>query len=337
MKLKKINKKRMKELLLFAIFSISTFVFVQGQTTVSLQIHHRLGAKQFSLQSTARNNLNEEFIATRLEYYISDISVIHDGGQETAFKNLWILVNANNETVVELGNGGIEIVEGIRFFVGVGPDYNHLDPASYPADHPLAPQWPSMHWGWVSGYRFVAFEGFGGSAFNQIFQLHGLGDANYFETFVDVSAVAVDGKCKIEIDGDYERALEDISVASGVISHGEDMEAKQTLENFSQYVFSSHEPLVAVGGLPEASILGMELFPNPVCLNDRASLVVTTSGDKNYGMVVRDLSGRVVCEVANGYQSNQTGYLPNIGVPGLYFVQLMDESHIVSTSKLLVK
>lgn len=74
-------------------------------------------------------------------------------------------------------------VEAITFSVGVEQAYNHLDPASFPPDDPLAPQNPEMHWGWVSGYRFAAVEGEAGPNLDQHFEIHSIGDANTMVAF----------------------------------------------------------------------------------------------------------------------------------------------------------
>ena len=79
---------------------------------------------------------------------------------ETAIPNKWVLVNASEATEVDLGSHDVTNVEAVHFHIGVDSSVNHSDPASYPMGHPLAPVFPSMHWGWAAGYRFVAIEGF---------------------------------------------------------------------------------------------------------------------------------------------------------------------------------
>ena len=84
----------------------------------------------------------------RLEYYLSDMSVVHDGGQETPLNGAYVLADAFVDEVHPLGLvSGVESVEGLKFKVGIDPENNHSDPVTWPQDHPLAPQVPSMHWG----------------------------------------------------------------------------------------------------------------------------------------------------------------------------------------------
>ena len=163
--------------LLFAIaFSSITF----GQTNVYFSIEHKLGNQPFAFQTAATNNLGNQFDVKRLQYYISSIELVHDGGTVTPVVDKYMLVNANDSTYESLGSFNITNLEAIRFGIGVDASKNNLNPATYPANHPLAPKSPSMHWGWAAGYRFVAFEGKAGSSLSQIVELHALDNSNYF-------------------------------------------------------------------------------------------------------------------------------------------------------------
>jgi len=166
-------------------FSLLAFCFigntVMAQTAVSLKINHKLGSDNFAFETEASNNLDNPFKVNRMEYYMSGFTVFHDGAS-TAIDDLNVLVRANEDTTIDLGMLDATEITEIRFHIGIAEDLNHEDPASYAPSHPLAPQNPSMHWGWAAGYRFVAMEGNVGGNFSEVFQLHGLGDENYFET-----------------------------------------------------------------------------------------------------------------------------------------------------------
>jgi hypothetical protein len=139
---------------IFLALQLSTF----AQNSILLHIHHKMGDLPFALNAGTQNNLGHDFEFTRLEYYLSGISIVHDNGINTQIDSLWILVNAAFPTEVDLGQHAITNVEAIHFFIGVDSLHNHGDPASYDPSHPLAPRNPSMHWGWASGYRFLALE-----------------------------------------------------------------------------------------------------------------------------------------------------------------------------------
>lgn len=311
----------------FLIFSSSSF----AQNNVQFKINHKLGNASFAMETPAKNNLDHDFEVTRLEYYISEISITHDGGMETTVEDLWILVDAEESTQIDLGDHDINMVEKVSFSTGVDPDHNHLDPSTYQSSHPLAPQSPSMHWGWTSGYRFVAFEGYGGSAFDQTFQLHGLEDENYFQTEVVLDIAADNGEVLINLDADYTRALEDISVNSGVIVHGGYGAAKQCLENFRDFVFSPASPTSSAIDFSEVS--KFEVFPNPT--NGNAVLMLETNKDLTYQVSVTDVLGKQVM-FFDAVNSNTTIDL-TLNEAGFYFINLIKEGQPVITKKLISK
>ena len=172
----------MKKNLLFILFALFT-VTSNAQTDVTLKINHKLGAEDFELDAIGVNNLGHEFKASRLEYYVSRITIIHDGGTETAVPDEVIALvqpEAEISTSIPLGSFDVTSIESVKFHIGVYEPVNNEDPTLWPEEHPLAPKSPSMHWGWASGYRFIAYEGYGGAGFSQNFQLHGLGNEKLF-------------------------------------------------------------------------------------------------------------------------------------------------------------
>ena len=210
------------------------------------------------------NNLGNQFKFNRLQYYVDDIEIIYDQGDTFSYLEV-LLINALEEelTSVDLGSLSFDSITAVRFAVGVGPDVNNLDPSTYPAAHPLAPKSPSMHWGWAAGYRFVCAEGVGSSAFNQTFELHGLGNANYAMQTIATSGTAVGSDTlEIDIEADYAELVRDIEVAQGTISHGETGDAYQSLKNLNNKVFKSAEGNAALEQR-ELAFEDLSVFPNP--------------------------------------------------------------------------
>jgi hypothetical protein len=312
----------------FLIFSKHGF----SQNQVFLNIHHHLGEDPFSLNTPSTNNLGHPFDVSRLEYYVSGISIIHDGGTATTIDSLWILVNATTPVVADLGTHAIDEVEAIHFYIGVDPDHNHLDPASFDPSHPLAPKNPSMHWGWVSGYRFVAFEGNGGPQYNQSIQLHGLGDQNYIKTRVNVSALPQDQRIDIHLDADYARVIEDISVNTGIIVHGEGLEAQQALENFRNFVFSPSDVQTSVTG--HTFINRFDVYPNPA-VNGESTICIDAESEHTYGIRITDALGKQIAlhkEVTPGIS-----LFIKWNNPGIYFIQLLVDGQPSMSRKVISK
>ena len=134
------------------------------------------------------------------------VNVIHDGGQETPATGVYALVDASQPTTIDLGSLNITTVEGIKFYVGVNTPQNNQDPALWPSTHPLAPKNPSMHWGWASGYFFVAMSGNSGASLDKTFEVHALGNANYFSQTFTTTAATVNNEQVITLNADYAAA-----------------------------------------------------------------------------------------------------------------------------------
>ncbi|MFA7275112.1 MAG: MbnP family protein [Crocinitomicaceae bacterium] len=233
-----------------------------SQTAVNLNIFHKLGTSEFAYYLPSQNNTPDgNFKLSRMEYYLTNFRIIHDGGQITTIPDSVIaLVKAGPSTAIYLGNHTLNTIEGVKFYVGVPKNYNHLDPALQPNGSPLAYQAPSMHWGWIAGYQFVALEGLTSPAMNQLTELHSFGDDNYTETTVLSEGSLYNGAFEININADYNRALENIDISTGLIVHGDFLQANEVLFNFNHYVFSSSNSLA---GVEEFNPVDVSIYPIP--------------------------------------------------------------------------
>lgn len=252
----------MKKLNIF-IAAVLIACTASAQKTVNLQINHKLGTDSFALNKEAKNNIGTSFNVSRLEYYISEISIVHDRGTETKIKDFWILENAANSKKHSLGQLNITSVDSIKFSIGVNKEVNHADPSQYALGHPLAPKSPSMHWGWASGYRFVAIEGKAGLDLNKHYEIHAIGDQYYYNQSIPVTASDDNGDLLIELNADYELALKNIDVSKNVITHGDFDEAVDLLQNFWTDVFSSNSGAKNTLKTSELEIQGLSVYPNP--------------------------------------------------------------------------
>lgn len=320
----------MKKVILFAFSLLLLISNSYAQNNIQLNIHHKLGEQDFAIDVGAKNNIDHDFNFKRVEYYISEISIIHDGGIESSMKGEILLVDATTPLQKDFGTYDINEVEKIRFHIGVPADLNHLDPSTYPADHPLAPQFPSMHWGWTSGYRFIALEGKASSNFNQIFEFHALGDANYFQTEIEVNTVAQDGQVVIDLDADYARALEDLAVNNGIIVHSEDMEALQALRNFRDYVFSPSG--INTATTDQKAFGQIKVFPNPA-FDGQAQVMIADSDQGLYEMQVTNVLGQTIA--SRSLMANSPFNL-ELEQSGYYLIQFWKEGQLVETVKIVV-
>ena len=305
--------------LLLAFVALSA----SAQTEVFLSFTHLFDGDDYAQFTSYTTPDGYEVEFSRMQYYMCDFVITHDGGQETALTDTYLLVNAHLNSSYSLGSwDGIASIEGIAFAIGVDEANNHEDPVAWPSDHPLAPQNPSMHWGWASGYRFLAYEGTG--AGNTV-EIHALGDENFFSQSHEASVEAVSGVATIDLFADYVHVFNNMDVSNGLINHGFDGEVLTALENFRDLVFSTDASVHA----KEVTTPAFAMFPNP------ATDVVRLSGGNNHEVELLDLSGRVVGTTGlfNGSASINVSELP----AGVYLARIAQNGQAVRTERLVVR
>lgn len=74
--LKPINMKIALQLILLTLLSTASL----GQSNITLQINHLLDGVQFENEVNSTNDLGNDFMINRLQYYLSGFSITHDGG-----------------------------------------------------------------------------------------------------------------------------------------------------------------------------------------------------------------------------------------------------------------
>lgn len=271
--------------ILFTLLFVS--LIAHAQKNVTLHISHKLGTAPFAFNETVQNNLSQDFKISRIDYYISGIKIIHDGGMELALPGTYILAKGVANVTQNLGSLNVTNVEGLKFSIGVDSPANNADPALQSPIHPLYFQTPSMHWGWSAGYRFVALEGTSG---NNPFEIHGLWNYNYFEQTVMVAGQASGNDINIYLDADYTEALKDINVAAGPIDHGVNATDLKLLENFRDHVFKAGTAPTSIAR-QNTAIHFANIYPNPV--QDKMNIDLLVENKHVKSVQVIDLLGKV--------------------------------------------
>jgi hypothetical protein len=224
-------------LLLVALISVSA-----SATEVVLVLESMHGSEPFRLQKVYPGVRAGSFYRPELlRYYISGVTLHHDGTKHTPLPDTYILVDVKEVQRYGIGNVDVGVVDSITFFIGVDKERNHLDPTTYPEWHPLALKTPSMHWGWTAGYRFVTYEGMAGTSESKLtagFQIHTLDNALYTRVACPVSSSRTATGVEIPIRADYKRLLDAIDVSRGLIMHGNTDEAITLMRNMGSSVFS---------------------------------------------------------------------------------------------------
>lgn len=319
----------MKKILCLFLASIM-IMEAQAQKNVTLSITHKLGANNFAFNTTAQNDLMQNFRITRVNYYISGIEIVHDGGISTPVPNKYILAKDSNNVSELLGSFDVTNVEGIKFSIGVESPTNNADPSLQPPGSPLALQEPSMHWGWAAGYRFVALEGKTGANFNTTFELHGFGNANYFQQTVSAPGVVNGNNITINLDADYTQALKGINVTSGPIKHGVNQEDLDMLKNFRAVVFKAGSGPTSITNVSVDK--NIRIYPNPNKGNIHIDLSKSSNSISHYKLM--SMTGNVI-ESGNAPKNNIIGL--KSAIPGNYILVLYNKEQQVFSQMIAVE
>lgn len=162
--------KHIFKIALIAIASFSIFscekedeIGPTDKNSLSIEFDNRIGDQKLVLgTTTAKNGLGEEFTVTKLNYFVSNISLKKDNGEVITFPNNYYLVKQSdaNSLVITLNDVPAANYTELSYTIGVDSlksisDVSQrtgvLDPASYGDDN--------MYWSWNSGYIFFKMEG----------------------------------------------------------------------------------------------------------------------------------------------------------------------------------
>ena len=311
---------------LIAILSLSAAAF--AQKNVILTIQHKLGDANFSYNTTNSNDVGSTFKFSRVEYYMSGFTIIHDGGIETPVTtDTYILTDAFMNAVQILGTFNVTNVEGIKFHIGVDAPTNNEDPNQWPMSHPLAPQSPSMHWGWAAGYFFAAVDGLAGTSLNTGFEMHSLGNVNYFEQTVTVNGENSGDDVYINLDADYLEAVHGINVNAGPIDHGAGATDLTLIQNFRDRVFTAAATSPLSVGV--STVNDFKVFPNP----SNGDFYIN-SNEQFASIELFDLTGRKVMDLPTQNAGIQQ---VSVSQSGVYILQVRTLNQEIFHSKVVVE
>lgn len=230
------------------IFSILIGLHTWAQKNVFLNLQPVFGNQTFVLNQTFIGN---DAIAVELEhfnYYLSDVILFHDNGQQTNLpSDIWLVTPTQHS--LYLGYLNVNQIDSINFTVGVPKRYNTQDGAlaqdisTYPETHPLSFQSPSMYWGWSFGYMHMIVGGNADSNNDNIpnayFELHNLGDNNQQNVRLNTVQTLVGNQIDLNFNCHVDRWLNQINLAQIGVVHGQAGPNLTILQNVnSQEVFT---------------------------------------------------------------------------------------------------
>jgi hypothetical protein len=315
----------MRIFFLLFIFGFSSFNG-NAQKEVWLAVSHFLGNDSFALERPFKNNLDYDIKMSRFDYYISNVSLFHDGGKEVKVSDIYILSKDGKNFQTYLGSFPISGLDSVAFYVGVDSVNNHADPALWPSDHALAPTFPDMHWGWAAGYRFSAIEGNNGPDYFYQYQLHPIGDELFYRTLVPTKGKIYQDTLLIELKADCAKSLDNINFSKVVFDHGAGKDAINVMKNFAASVFKAADGPSAVETIQNQDVL---VTPNPT---NTTFFVMPEGALQNADVIsVYDRLGRLIMS----QKVYAWPYELSLQESGSYFAQIMAAGKILGTVQLV--
>lgn len=228
----------MRLILTFCCFLTATSF---AQKAVYLHLQPKVNGVDFQLNTNYTALDNKVFKLDHFDYYLSEIILTHDAGQEINLSQDIFLVEPENHTFL-LGNFDLNLIEQLNFTVGVPKKWNlqsgaeSQDISLYPETHPLSFQTPSMYWGWLSGYMHMIIGGFSDSHSDgdpdAYFELHNLGGNNQQLVELNVTQTTTSAnQIDIYVDCNIEQWIKNIPLATVGVSHDEVGVNKTILDN----------------------------------------------------------------------------------------------------------
>ena len=254
----------MKKILTLTFVILFNYIIKGQNKEVAVVINHLYDGEVLNFDNTYIVGDNIPIRFDRIEYYIHLNSLISNQNIATDLIDKYILVNANQNNY---NIGDIELLDddliSLNFNIGVEYNLNHADPSLQDSSHPLAHQFPPMHWGWVAGYRFAAIEGMidknQDSVMETVFQYHPVDDSYYSDTITSDGIIENENNVTIFINANYDRLIENIGTDEGGVYHGIHEENGLLMDNFSRNnVFTVPENLTL-----KETYVSNTVFPNP--------------------------------------------------------------------------
>ncbi|MEN9997988.1 MAG: hypothetical protein RI922_978 [Bacteroidota bacterium] len=284
----------MKKLLFSSFILLGLISFSQKNVFVTISPKFAGADLQMAVDYTSINGvvLNLD----HFDYYLSDLHVIHDGGQDLDLSDTVFLVEPQNH-ILYLGYIDVTNIEQLNFAIGVPAVINTsagaqaIDISQYPEGHPLSFQDPSMYWGWTAGYMHMIIGGLADSNSDGIadapFEVHTVGDLNYRHVQLPVIQTNKDSNIvDIAVDCNVDYWIKDIPIETVGILHGStgvNMEIMKNVETepvFTQPTTASNQQLNESAGNIFASQNANETIINWSDINNISSYSVSDINGK---------------------------------------------------------
>lgn len=314
----------MKKILFCTLLLLSLSLFGQKNVFVTISPKFAGADLQMGVDYTSMNGvvLNLD----HFDYYLSDLHVIHDGGQDLDLTDTVFLVEPQNN-ILYLGFLNVTTIEQLNFAIGVPAIINTsagpqaIDITLYPENHPLSFQDPSMYWGWTAGYMQMIIGGMADSNIDGIadaeFEVHTVGDANYryvqlpviqTNTLTDIVNVALN--CNV----DY--WIKDIPIETVGLLHGSTGANMEIMKNVETEPVFTQPSTAASQELSEAqgTIYAIQ--------NSDETTIKWSDINNVSSFVVSDINGKLI--QYGKAEGNKGSITIDELISGIYFFHLFD-------------
>jgi hypothetical protein len=243
----------MKGLIFVLSLTFSCLSF--AQKNVFIDILPVVGSTPLQIGSNHVDASGTTFQLDHFDYYLSNLHVIHDGGQDLDLSDTVFLVEPTNH-VLYLGFLNVQNIEQINFGVGIPESMNTIssptavDITTWPVNHPLSFQDPSMYWGWSSGYMHMIIGGWADSDGNgdaatteSYFELHNLGNNNYISVNLSVvQSNSYPDQIDIHVNCHVDQWVRGVNLLTCGVKHGTAGLNADVMQNIGSYVVFDQSP-----------------------------------------------------------------------------------------------
>jgi hypothetical protein len=317
--------------------ALITLVGANAQTNVNLKLNHYWNGDVFNYGQTYTDHDGRAVSITRVQYYLSDFDLTHDGAQTTNLQGTYVLASGNI-TDYSLGTSTLTNLEAIDFDLGVDAATNHLDPANYNNSHPLALQNPQMHWGWTAGYRFLVIEGKVDSdddgTPNKSFQFHVVADDSYLTPVTAITTSGTTNGTDLDINVDVNIAdwVYNVNLITAGFNHGVYPVNGTLMANTNTYsVFSANIGL----SLANSPKLKHNIYFD--CTQAYApTIYYKIPSAKSIKLTIIDINGKVVL-VENGLAKAGNYFINTELESGTYVASFETETGAIISEKFIVQ
>ena len=276
--------------ILFLTLLLSTAISSWAQKNIFLNLTPLFGNQTFALNQTFIGNDGIAVEIQDFNYYLSDVKIFHDNGQQTNLPtSIWLVTPTQHS--LYLGYLAVEQIDSINFTIGVPKRYNTQagalaqDISTYPETHPLSFQSPSMYWGWSFGYMHMITGGKADSnndgVPNAYFELHNLGNNNQQSVTLPTIQTTTGSQTDLFYNCHIDRWLNQMPLSSVGVLHGETGLNQSVMQNVntqdvftlnpSATILENHNLFVSwkqnaseitIQGLQNQSIKNYQVFSN---------------------------------------------------------------------------